>query len=72
MRLVDELLQLSATDLAHHLGCVHLSRLDLAVAERRAERPVRRDPSVELLTERGREHEAAYWKLLRAHKLVVA
>ena len=72
MRLVDELLQLSATDLANHLGCVHLSRLDLSVAERRAERPVRRDPIVELLTERGREHEAAYLKHLRAHKLVVA
>ncbi|HEY3517344.1 MAG TPA: hypothetical protein VGL98_09890, partial [Gammaproteobacteria bacterium] len=72
MRLVAELLQLSATDLANHLGCVHLSQLDLAVAERRAERPRRRDPIVELLTERGREHEAAYLQHLRAQKLVVA
>ena len=72
MRLVGELLQLSATDLANHLGCVHLSQLDLAVAERRAERPRRRDPIVELLTERGREHEAAYLQHLRAEKLTVA
>jgi len=72
MRLVAELLRLSATDLANHLGCAHLSRLDLAVAEGRERRPHRNDPIVELLTERGREHEAAYLKHLRAQKLVVA
>jgi len=72
MRLVGELLQLSATDLANHLSCPHLSQLDLAVAERRAERPRRRDPIVELLAERGREHEAAYLRHLRAQKLTVA
>ncbi len=72
MRLVAELLRLSATDLANHLGCAHLSRLDLAVAEGRERRPHRNDPIVELLTERGREHEAAYLKHLRAQKLIVA
>jgi uncharacterized protein len=72
MRLVAELLQLSATDLANHLGCAHLSKLDLAVAEARAERPHRKDPIVELLTERGRDHEAAYLRHLRAQKLIVA
>ena len=72
MRLVAELLRLSATDLANHLGCAHLSQLDLAVAEGRARRPHRKDPIVELLTERGREHEAAYLKHLRAQKLIVA
>jgi uncharacterized protein len=71
MRLVADLLQLSATDLANHLGCAHLSRLDLAVAEGRAQRLKRRDPIVELLTERGREHEAKYLKHLRAQKLRV-
>jgi predicted RecB family nuclease len=71
MRLVADLLQLSATDLANHLGCVHLSRLDLAVAEGHLERLHRKDPVVELLTERGREHEAAYLKQLRARKLRV-
>ena len=71
MRLVAELLRLSATDLANHLGCGHLSQLDLAVAEGRAKRPHRKDPILELLTERGREHEAAYLKHLRAQKLIV-
>src|SRR5262245_53628222 len=69
MRLVAELLQLSATDLANHLGCAHLSRLDLAVAEGRAERLRRRDPIIDLLTERGREHEATYLQHLRAQQL---
>ncbi len=72
MRLVAKLLQLSATDLANHLGCVHLSALNLAVAEGREARPRRKDPILDLLTERGREHEAAYLKHLRAQKLVVA
>ena len=72
MHLVDELLRLSATDLANHLGCAHLSRLDLAVAEGRARRIHRSDPIVELLAERGREHEAGYLHHLRAQKLVVA
>ena len=71
MRLIADLLQLSATDLANHLGCVHLSQLDLAVASGRAERLRRHDPIVDLLTERGREHEAAYLKHLREQKLRV-
>jgi uncharacterized protein len=71
MRLVADLLRLSATDLANHLGCAHLSQLDLAVAQGRARRPHRNDPILELLAERGREHEAAYLKHLRAQKLGV-
>ena len=71
MRLVGELLRLSATDLANHLGCGHLSRLELAVAEGLARRPYRNDPIVDLLMERGREHEAGYLKHLREQKLGV-
>ncbi len=71
MRLVAELLRLSATDLANHLSCAHLSQLDLVVAAGRARRPERHDPIVELLAERGREHEAAYLKHLREQKLGV-
>ena len=44
MRLVDELLRLSATDLANHLGCLHLSQLNRAAAEGRAQRPKWNDP----------------------------
>ena len=66
MRIVDQLLRLSATDLANHLGCVHLSNLNLAVAQGRARRPAHRDdPVTVLLEERGREHERAYLTELR-------
>ena len=67
MHIVDELLRLSATDLANHLSCVHLSNLNLAVAQGGARRPPRRDdPVTVLLEERGREHERAYLAELRS------
>jgi len=73
MHIVDELLRLSATDLANHLGCVHLSNLNLAVAQGRARRPAHRDdPVTALLEERGREHERAYLRELRRRGNVVA
>jgi predicted RecB family nuclease len=66
MHIVAELLRLSATDLANHLGCAHLSNLNLAVAQGRARRPARRDdPVAMLLEQRGREHERAYLTRLR-------
>jgi predicted RecB family nuclease len=66
MRLVQELLRISATDLANHLGCVHLSQLNRAHAEGRAHKPFWNDPVGMLLRERGIEHEKAYLEHLRA------
>lgn len=60
MRLVDQRLRLSATDLANHLGCPHLSQLDRAAAEGGAKKPKWHDPITEILRERGFAHEAAY------------
>jgi predicted RecB family nuclease len=65
MKLIDRLLRLSATDLANHLGCSHLSRLNRAVAAGELRRPRWHDPVGELLQERGREHEKAYLEHLR-------
>ena len=65
MRLLEEFLRLSATDLANHLGCVHLSQLDRAAAEGRKRRPQRNDPIGALLRVRGLEHEAAYLEHLK-------
>jgi predicted RecB family nuclease len=65
MRLVDQLLRLSATDLANHLSCGHLSQLSRAVAEGRAKKPKWNDPIAAILRERGIEHEAAYLAHLR-------
>src|SRR6187397_236742 len=66
MRLVQELLRISATDLANHVGCVHLSQLNRAHAEGRAHKPFWNDPVGMLLRERGIEHEKAYLEHLRA------
>ena len=66
MRLVDEMLRLSATDLANHLGCVHVSQLNRGLAGGHLRKPVWNDPIGQLLRERGSEHEKAYLGHLRA------
>ncbi len=60
MRLEAGILQLSATDLSAHLGCLHLTQLDRAAAEGRLEAPIWTDPVLEVLKQRGIEHEASY------------
>ena len=65
MRLVDQSLRLSATDLANHLSCEHLSQLSRAAAEGRAKKPKWHDPIAAILRERGMAHEAGYLAHLR-------
>ncbi len=71
MRLGRSGLHLSATDLSAHLGCPHLTQLDRAAAEGRAVTPIWTDPILEMLKERGIQHEAAYANHLRAGGLSV-
>lgn len=59
MRLIDRSLRLSATDLANHLGCAHLTQLNRAAVERRARKPKWQEPVVAILQQRGDQHEAA-------------
>ncbi len=59
-------LRLSATDLASHLGCRHLTQLDRAVAEGRRKAPQYFDPGLDALGARGEAHEAAYLAALRS------
>lgn len=56
----------SASDLSRFLGCRHRTGLDLAVANGTLERIYIDDPQLELLWQRGLEHEAAYVDRLRA------
>ena len=65
MRLASDRFQLSASDLANHLGCHHLTQLDLAVAEGNLAPPKWRDPALEVLQERGLALEHAYLDHLR-------
>ena len=59
-------IRLSATDLANHLGCHHLTSLDLAVAVGTRSAPMWHSPDLWVLQERGFEHEKAYLKHLAA------
>lgn len=56
---------LSATDLANHLSCQHLTHLNRRAADGELERPIRRDAMLETLIERGLEHEKAFVEHLR-------
>jgi uncharacterized protein len=65
MKLLAEQLRLSASDLANHLCCRHLTALDLAAANGQLDPPTWQDPALAVLQERGLEHERAYLDHLR-------
>jgi predicted RecB family nuclease len=66
MHIEGDVIRLSATDIANHLACRHLTQLDRAVAEGRLDAPAWRDPNLAILQERGLAHEKAYLDHLRA------
>ncbi len=66
MKLVDERLSWSATDLSNYSACGHKTLLDREVAHGRLTRPHHTDPAKRLLEERGIEHEARYRAVLEA------
>ena len=72
MRIEEGSTTLSATDLANHLGCRHLTVLDAAAARGELRPPRWRDPALEVMQQRGAEHEAAYVARLRHAGLEVA
>lgn len=65
MKMGNDGYELAAADLANHLGCHHLTQLDIAVAQGLRELPEWRDPSLAVLQERGLELERAYLDHLR-------
>src|SRR5208337_1779241 len=62
------ILRLSATDLAGHLACSHLTQLDRLAADGRLRPPFWRDPMLEILEKRGLAHEAAYLDYIRKNR----
>ncbi len=66
MKLVSGKLRLSPHDLMNHLGCHHVTQLEVAVANGAIEPPDWRDPALAVLQERGLELEAAYLEHLRS------
>ena len=71
MRIESGTSRLSASDLANHLGCRHLTMLDLAAARGELRPPLWRDPALEILQQRGFEHEERYLARLRSRGLTV-
>ena len=62
-------LLLAATDLSNHVACAHITQLNKKVANGELKKQYRNDPSLDVLAQRGREHEAAYVKFLEANGL---
>ena len=62
----DGTIVVSATDLVGFLACDHLISLELERIAGLRKKPVRYDPELELLQERGDRHEHAYLERLRA------
>ena len=67
MQAAADQIKLSASDLANHLACRHLTNLDLALAEGRikAPRPADADDDLDELMEKGVRHERDYIERLR-------
>lgn len=57
-------LTLAATDLSNHLSCAHLTQLERKAALKEIDKPNWRDPSLDVLIQRGHEHEVAYVEFL--------
>lgn len=66
-----DFLLLSASDLVGHLNCGHLTGLDLAVANGTLAKPASWDPLLELLWERGAQHEHGFVEYMSAQGLAV-
>lgn len=60
MRRFQNELILSASDLVGHLNCRHLTSQDLQVADGKLAAPKQFDPLLDILRERGQQHEDAY------------
>ena len=66
MQLIDGRPVYSATDLVGYLACEQLTRLDRAVLAGQIPRPRRYDAELEILQQRGFEHEKRYLDSLLA------
>ncbi len=68
MHLSNSVVLLSATDLTDYLACEHLTQLELMVTRGELARPTRDDPSLDLVSRRGQEHEQRYLARLKSER----
>lgn len=72
MKILDHTVALSATDLANHLSCRHLTMLNLLLVKREIGAPSWDNPRLRVLQQRGLEHEKAYIASLRGNGVSIA
>lgn len=71
MRILDDGLVLSPSDLANFLACHHRAGLELAVLNKQFPKPEPTNPYAAILRKHGEEHEQAYVESLRSQGLGV-
>jgi uncharacterized protein len=71
MRAIGMTIELSASDLSHFLGCCHRTALDLGVAYGLRSAPKVFNSALDVLQQRGLEHERRYVNALRGEGLEV-
>src|SRR5215475_11133858 len=71
MRVQQGTVTLSATDLANHLSCRHLTALDFRLANGEIAEPSWDNPHLDVLQQRGFIHEKAYVESLRSKGLSI-
>jgi len=71
MRIQQNKLHLSATDLANHLSCPHLTNLSLSAAREEIVAPEWQAPHLVVLRQRGMDHERGYIQSLMEQGLEV-
>ena len=71
MRVHEGTLYLSATDVANHLSCPHLTTLDVQLARGEVAEPTWQNPHAKVLRARGLEHEKAYLDRLRIQGIAI-
>lgn len=64
MHISNNTFQFSASDIANYLSCQHLTFQAKEVVLGKLKNPTWRDPSLDVLIQRGKEHEAAYVEYL--------
>ena len=71
MQRVDDRLVYSATDLVGYLECAHLANLERAAVWGHLTRPVRSDPVLDRIGQRGIEHERRFLESLHGNGVTV-
>ncbi len=69
MRIIQEQINLSASDLVGHLNCEHLTALDIQVTEGVLTKPKHWDPLLDILRKRGFQHEQDFIDYLESQNL---